>query len=252
MNKGKNNIKMTFDDRNIFFHQLVIDKEYSKQERLQLLGKVVPYLPLKDNYCTDGLYEIPIVPSYNNDIPNDFIPFDKLLTCKHRENVGVHFYVSDNGINRFINNPYRYLYLLRQHPCVIAPDCSIYSNMWRAVNVGKVFLARNTNCFLVENHVKTIPCFTYATIDTIDLALLGIPKGSVVAVGNHTIGRSHVCQEITEYAIKRLVEEKQPSKLLVYGFPLSFEVDIEVINVYSRIQELRSLHNEKEKFLHTI
>lgn len=56
------------------------------------------------------------------------IGFNELLTCKHPENAGVHFFLDDYQFERFWRMPERYLYALEKCPLVIGPDFSLYTD----------------------------------------------------------------------------------------------------------------------------
>jgi len=235
---SRNSRRISTED--LFYEQTDPRIIYGEEDHLPLLGKVVPYLPLSDNYCKEGYCDMPIVPAFNMDITCKVIPLDKIGT-NHNPDTGVHGFVSDETINRFVNNPYEKLNLLREHRFVIAPECSTYSFLPKMVNLQSVFLCRNVNCFLHEHGIPTIPCYTYSTFDSVEYAMLGLPHNSTIAVGNHVTGRYKVQREIVKYAIQKLIEEKHPTRLLVYGEPFEFNVDVETVQVDSRIQKLRKL-----------
>lgn len=235
---SQNNRSINKDD--LFYEQTDPRILYGEENPIPLLNKVRPYVPLRDNYCYEGYCDIPITPTFNGDISCDIIPFDK-VSKRGDYRTGVHFFVSDDTICRFINNIYYHLDTLRKYDFVIAPDCSSYSALPKIMNLEGVFLSRNVTCFLHEHGIPTIPCYTFSTFDSVEYSMHGIPMQSTVAVGNHVIGRYHVHRDIIKYAILRLVEIKHPTKLLVYGEPLWFDAGIDVVYKESRIQKLRKI-----------
>lgn len=188
-----NKRKINRDD--LFYEQTNPHIIYGEEDHIPLLGKVVPYLPLSDNYCHEGYCDMPIVPAFNMNITCDIIPWDKIKS-NHNAETGVHGFVNDETINRFINNPYNQLDLLREHRFVVAPECSTYSALPKMVNLQAIFLCRNVNCFLHEHGIPTIPCYTYSTFDSVEYSLWGLPHNSTIAVGNHVVGRHKVQREI--------------------------------------------------------
>ena len=56
------------------------------------------------------------------------IGFNELLTCKHPESAGVHFFLDDYQFERFWRQPQRYLAALAKCPLVIGPDFSLYTD----------------------------------------------------------------------------------------------------------------------------
>lgn len=54
------------------------------------------------------------------------IGFNELLTCKHPENAGVHFFLDDYQFERFWRQPQRYLDALAKFPLVLGPTFSMY------------------------------------------------------------------------------------------------------------------------------
>lgn len=234
---------LRINERDLFFNQTDPRVLYGEVNHMPLLPKVVPYVPLMDNYCYEGYCDIPITPSFNNDISCDIIPLDKVKD-NQKCGVGVHCFVDDYTISRFVNNIYAYLDNLRKREFVIASDCSSYSSLPKMVNLEGIFLSRNITCFLHEHGIPTIPCYTFSTFDSVEYSMQGIPMNSTVAYGNHVIGRHQVQREIIEYAVRRLIEVKHPTRLLVYGEPLWFDVDVDIIYKESRIQKLRRIKDE--------
>ena len=56
------------------------------------------------------------------------IGFNELLTCRHPENAGVHFFLDDYQFERFWRQPQKYLNALESFPLVIGPDFSLYTD----------------------------------------------------------------------------------------------------------------------------
>lgn len=56
------------------------------------------------------------------------IGFNELLTCKHPESAGVHFFLDDYQFERFWRQPERYLNALAKFPMVLGPDFSLYTD----------------------------------------------------------------------------------------------------------------------------
>lgn len=82
-------------------------------------------------FLLDGLELTPAGNPVTKALPLPFgvdhlIGFNELLTCKHPENAGVHFFLDDYQFERFWRQPQRYLDALAKFPLVLGPTFSMY------------------------------------------------------------------------------------------------------------------------------
>lgn len=91
------------------------------------------------------------------------IGFNELLTCKHPENAGVHFFLDDYQFERFWRMPERYLYALEKCPLVIGPDFSLYTDFPAPIQHWNHYRNQLLTAWLQHNGVCAIPTVLTAT-----------------------------------------------------------------------------------------
>lgn len=84
-------------------------------------------------FLLDGLEMTPAGNPITKALPLPFgvdhlIGFNELLTCKHPESAGVHFFLDDYQFERFWRQPERYLNALAKFPMVLGPTFSLYTD----------------------------------------------------------------------------------------------------------------------------
>lgn len=114
------------------------------------------------------------------------IGFNELLTCKHPENAGVHFFLDDYQFERFWRMPERYLYTLEKCPLVIGPDFSLYTDFPAPIQHWNHYRNQLLTAWLQHNGVCAIPTASWSDEDSFRWCFDGISKGGAVAVS--TVG----------------------------------------------------------------
>lgn len=84
-------------------------------------------------FLLDGLEMSPAGNPITKALPLPFgvdhlIGFNELLTCRHPESAGVHFFLDDYQFERFWRQPQRYLDALAKFPMVLGPTFSLYTD----------------------------------------------------------------------------------------------------------------------------
>lgn len=108
------------------------------------------------------------------------IGFNELLTCKHPENAGVHFFLDDYQFERFWRMPERYLYALEKCPLVIGPDFSLYTDFPAPIQHWNHYRNQLLTAWLQHNGVCTIPTASWSDEDSFRWCFDGISKGGAV------------------------------------------------------------------------
>lgn len=191
-------------------------------------------------YYTEGIEGVPLMRPDTGPLPDKLVGFNEM--CKP-ENINgknaVHFFLNDELILRYYRHPEKYLETLTKYGCIIGIDLSIFYDLPRGLNVANIINSRYVGCNLQERGVRVIPSYSWGNRDSIEYCTLGIPSHSNVAISNAVIGRHKEDKLLTRLAIERLIEEKEPINLLVYGFPLGFDPGVPVKYYDSKIQKLR-------------
>jgi len=191
-------------------------------------------------YYAEGIEEVPLMRPDTGPLPDELIGFNEMGKPKNiSQRNAVHFYLYDKLILRYYRNPEKYFDTLKKYGCVLGLDLSIFYDLPRGLNVANIITSRYVGCNLQERGLRVIPSYSWGNLDSLDYCSLGIPQHSNVAISNAVIGKHKEDKLITRLAIERLVEEKNPLNLLVYGFPLDFNPRVPVKYYTSKIQKLR-------------
>ena len=171
------------------------------------------------------------MPTIKNDnyIPEDLIGFNYAKTSKDK-NVGIHFYIDDYQFERLWNAPEKYLDVLREYECILTPDFSLYMDMPMPMKIWNIYRSRQIGAYYQARGIKVIPTISWAEAETFEFCFLGIPKGSIVSVSTIGVKQNSEALEIWEEGMRAMIEQIEPSTILVYGGELEFDYgDINVI-----------------------
>ena len=171
------------------------------------------------------------MPTIRNDnyIPTDLIGFNYAKTSQDK-NVGIHFYIDDYQFERLWNAPEKYLDILSEYECILTPDFSLYMDMPMPMKIWNVYRSRQIGAYYQARGIKVIPTISWAEAETFEFCFLGIPKGSIVSVSTIGVKQNSEALEVWEEGMKAMIEQIEPSTILVYGGELEFDYgDINVI-----------------------
>lgn len=190
-----------------------------------------------------GAYDMPSLKPYDGDVNVKYIPFNRALSSVDY-GCGVHFFIDDYQFERIWRLPERYLPVLKRFSCVIAPDFSLFVDVPRSVNIWNVYRNRTIARWLQDNGVPVIPSVSWGSLDTLEFCFDGIPERSVVAIGHTAYGRSEPQRESFLMGVRNLVEQKNPSLLLVYGKAFDAELP-NVVFIEDHISKLKRYGKRK-------
>ena len=193
------------------------------------------------SFAVEGKEEMPVVPAYTDPVPTDFIAYTQRRSKLGNTAIGIHCYEYDNRIISTWTNPLKPIESLKKYPCVIAPDFSLLVDQPRAINVTNVYRNRWVSCFWTSKGIKVIPSASWGSVDSFDYCFDGLPENSVISIGHVVEGKEKTYNQLYRLGVEELVRRKQPTKLVVYGAPLSFDPGVEVVQVNGVIQKLRQL-----------
>ena len=184
------------------------------------------------------------MPTINNDnyIPADLIGFNYAKSSKNK-NTGIHFYIDDYQFERLWNAPEKYIDVLREYECILTPDFSLYMDMPMPMKIWNIYRSRQIGAYYQARGIKVIPTVSWAEAETFEFCFLGIPKGSIVSVSTIGVKQDSEALEIWKAGMEAMIEQIEPSTILVYGGELEFDYgDINVIYFDNKV-----LKNWKEK-----
>lgn len=199
-------------------------------------------LHLHNSFPVEGADDMPLLCPFDKQLPASFIPFSE--RNKKQYILGVHCYLYDYFIEPIWNSPKTFLSQLRKYRCVIAPDYSIFVDQPQILNKWNVYRNRWVASYWQANHINVIPSASWGNVDSFKYCFDGLPENSVIAIGHCATGKDIAYKKLYRMGVEALIERKHPSKLLVYGFPLDFNVDVETFYIESKIQLLRKINRK--------
>lgn len=133
-------------------------------------------------FLLDGLELTPAGNPVTKALPLPFgvdhlIGFNELLTCRHPENAGVHFFLDDYQFERFWRQPQRYLDALAKCPLVLGPDFSLYTDFPAPIQHWNHYRNQLLTAWLQHNGVHAIPAASWSDEDSFRWCFDGISKG---------------------------------------------------------------------------
>lgn len=102
-------------------------------------------------------------------------------------------------------------------PLVIGPDPSLYVDLGMAMNITNLYRTRFTTSHWQQSGIPTVPVFTFGDIQSLSYCLDGFPEDSVVALTGVGHERSISSEKLWLYCVNRMIEEKHPRMLIIYG-----------------------------------
>lgn len=192
-----------------------------------------------NDFPTEGKEDMPLLNPYNGKLPDDLISFTE--RNKKLYHLGIHCYLYDYKIEPSWHAPSLVIPCLKRYTCVIAPDFSLFVDMPRAINVWNVYRNRWVSSFWQKEGVKLIPSASWGNADSFDYCFDGLPENSTIAIGHVAIGKDKDAQRLYRLGVEALIDNKHPTRLVVYGAPLNFMPEVEVVYYEGKIQKLRKL-----------
>lgn len=185
---------------------------------------------------TNDFWQMPIIKN-DNFIPNDMIGFNYAKT-NEQKNVGVHFYLDDYQLERLWNKPESYVDILKQYDCILSPDFSLYLDMPMPMKIWNTYRSRQLGHYYQEQGIKVMPSISWAEKETFDFAFKGIPKGSMVSISTIGVKRNNKALKIWQDGVTAMIEEINPSYILIYGGKLDYDFGYIPVKYYeNRVTE---------------
>ena len=185
---------------------------------------------------TNDFWQMPVIQN-NNFIPNDLIGFNYAKTSKEK-NVGIHFYIDDYQFERVWNSPEQYIDVLKEYDCVLSPDFSLYMDMPMPMKIWNVYRSRQIGQYWQSEGIKVIPTISWAEKETFEFCFKGIEKGSIISVSTIGVKRNKEALKIWQEGMDAMIEEIEPSVILVYGGKLDYDYgDIKVLYFNNKVTE---------------
>lgn len=157
-------------------------------------------------------------------LPNDneVISFSEMLSSKYRNklsNYWIDMFNNDIVIERFWNNPEKYLPFMKQAKGVIAADYSVMTGLLLTDNINNIQRNRITAFMIEREGIQTIPVASWYDEESFEWCFDGLPHHSVIAVSSNGCLKGE-CKTAKQTFIKGIFElnkRKSPIAILVCG-----------------------------------
>ena len=158
--------------------------------------------------------------------PPEMIDYKQALTRLRRDksggslNVGVHFYMNDEELDRFYHNFDLYLEFMKRTSCVLTPDFSLAPAMEKLQKKHAIFRSRQVGQLLQNEGVTVCASLQWEDKDTLSYCYDGLPIGGVYSIS--TVGVARLAQESPSRAAFRVGFQEalrvlKPRLILLYG-----------------------------------
>lgn len=163
----------------------------------------------------EGFYQIPMIrpESY---IPTDLIGFNYVLSTDRRD-AGVHFFVDDYQFKRCYERPDYYIEKLREFPCVLTPDWSLYTDMPIAMQIYNVYRSHLFGQMCQDAGLVVIPTLQWAGKESYQFCFDGMPHNSVVAVSTVGVMRDAEATQLWRDGMTEAIRRLTPKVIVQYG-----------------------------------
>ncbi len=149
--------------------------------------------------------------------PERLIAFSDAMRQSCRDyNQVVHFFEDDYYIERFWNNPKRYIKKLNQFEGVIGLDYSVGWDFPAALKEYNYY--RNNVCtYWMQKTLKLVIPQARCEDSNYKEVLAGHPHHSTIAIGARSMIRDKADRAILKESLVHIVDELEPSNILWYG-----------------------------------
>ena len=174
---------------------------------------------LRNDYPRDSEWGMPIIKKSNVDISKiQLISADHVRISANPADVNktIHFFLMDNKLDRFYNDPKNYIERFSQYQNVLSPDYSLYTNMALPIQICNTFKNRYCGACWQNYGLSVIPTVSWSTSESYRFCFGGIEYGSVVAIS--TVGcRNKATKRSFLDGYFFMKEKINPHQVLCYG-----------------------------------
>jgi hypothetical protein len=141
----------------------------------------------------------------------------EVTMCNNYKKIGqnslVSSFLDDYILERYWNDPIRYLSVFKGAKYVLSPDFSLLIGMPIPMQQWNVYRNRLVGYVWQSEGIKVIPTVSWSDYKSFDFCFNGIDKGSVVAISN-TGCRNDEQKKYFDDGFNELIKKIQPSKII--------------------------------------
>ena len=148
--------------------------------------------------------------------PKEIIQWDRRSDVIDPSLTGMSFYCNDIGFRPIINNPKKYVELLKKYQCVIGLDASPYDDMPLYMQKYQIGTNLSITYYFAKQGIRIIPNVRLGNDRTLS-ALAAYPKHTLIAVGTNGFVKLVQNRQIFKKQLEIVIDELEPSGICVYG-----------------------------------
>lgn len=171
---------------------------------------------------------IPQLSPYNGNLDFEAYRFDEYRRHEGR-GAAVHFFMHDYKFYTAITkNLERTTYNLSSYDYVFAPDCSLYVDLGKQINMQAIYDSRFAAAYWQRCGFNVIPVASWGNATSLSYCFEGLPQNSVIAICG--IGHDYCsgAKRLWRYAVHQLIAELNPTTLIVYGGNMEDTIDLPI------------------------
>ena len=142
--------------------------------------------------------------------------FDVIM-CNNYKKIGqnslVSSFLDDYILERYWNDPLRYLSVFKGAKYVLSPDFSLLVGMPRPMQEWNVYRNRLVGYVWQSEGIKVIPTISWSDKLSFDFCFKGVEKNSVVAISN-TGCRNDEQKKYFDAGFNEMIKQLEPSKII--------------------------------------
>lgn len=196
------------------------DHEYYGDER-ERTNEAYNLGYLAENKFTSDFWQMPKLKECDF-IPTTLLGFNYAKTSENKQ-ATIHFYIDDYQFERIWNAPSKYIEVLEPYECIFTPDFSLYMDMPMPMKIWNIYRSRWIGAYYQQQGFKVIPTISWGEKETFEFAFKGIPKHNTVTISTIGVKEDKNALKIWEEGMKAMIQEIEPSRILVYGGKLDFD-----------------------------
>ena len=166
---------------------------------------------------TVGKYDIPVLQPERALERLLWIGFNSVLTDVNRSAHGVHFFIDDYLFERAWKDPKRYAALLREHPAVLTPDFSMFTDYPKAVQIYNHWRKHMLGAYWQSLGIRVFPSICWSDHESYDWCFDGEPVGGTIAVSSVGTQKNKDARRLFMDGYREALVRLKPEKVLFFG-----------------------------------
>ena len=164
----------------------------------------IDIIEISDNYPTINCKEI------NTEAKGVWCNYATQIDLQNRF---VNMFVDDYILERYWNDPKRYVSIFNKAEYVMSPDYSLLIGMPEVMQMWQVYRNRAVGYYWQSKGINVVPTISWSDRNSFNFAFKWINKGSIVAVSNIGCRNEEQLINFTE-GYNEMIKQIQPNKII--------------------------------------